>query len=88
MNTQIIITILVAILVIIAIDLAIQCYRLTKIAENAEQRAVIHFKKLIKIENEVKSIDLASASYLSIYNSYRRIKKVIANAHTSTTTHK
>lgn len=79
MNAQIIITILVAILVIIAINLAIQCYRLTKIAENAEQRAVTHFKKLIKIENEVKSIDLASASYLSIYNSYRRIKKVIAN---------
>lgn len=79
MNAQIIIIILVVLLVIIAIDLAIQCYRLTKIAENAEYRAVVHFKKLMEIENEVRSIDLSRATYSDLHNSYKRIKKVIAN---------
>lgn len=79
MNAQIIITVLVILLIIIAIDLAIQCYRLTKIAENAEQRSVVHFKKLMNIENEVRSIDLSGATYSDLHNSYKRIKKVIAN---------
>ena len=79
MNAQIIITVLVILLIIIAIDLAIQCYRLTKIAENAEQRLVVHFKKLMNIENEVRSIDLSGATYSDLHNSYKRIKKVIAN---------
>lgn len=87
MNMQIIIiTVLVVILVIISIDLAIQCYRLNKIAENAEQRALLHFTKLIKIENEVNSTDLSNANFSEIYKSYRRIKKVIANKDTSTIT--
>lgn len=75
MNIQILITVLVVLLVIITIDLAIQCYRLTKIAENAEHRAVLHFTKLIRIENEVNSIDLSNANFIEIYKSYRRIKK-------------
>lgn len=79
MNAQIIIIILVVLLVITAIDLAIQCYRLTKITENAEYRAVVHFKKLMEIENEVRSIDLSRATYSDLHNSYKRIKKVIAN---------
>lgn len=79
MNAQIIITVLVILLIIIAIDLAIQCYRLTKITENAEYRAVVHFKKLMEIENEVRSIDLSGATYSDLHNSYKRIKKVIAN---------
>ena len=40
------------------------------------------------IKNEVDNTDLAEKSYLELYNSFKRIKKVIANAHTSTTTHK
>lgn len=79
MNAQIIIIILVVLLVIIAIDLAIQCYRLTKITENAEYRAVVHFKKLMEIENEVRSIDLSRTTYSDLHNSYKKIKKVIAN---------
>lgn len=86
MDIQIVITILVVILVIIAIDLAIQTYRLNKIAENAEKRALLHFTKLIKIENEVNSIDVSNTNYSELYKSYRRIKKVIANEDTSTIT--
>ena len=42
--------------------------------------------KLRLIKNEVDNTDLAEAGYLELYNSYKRIKKVIANAHASTTT--
>ncbi len=42
--------------------------------------------KLRLIKNEIDNTDLAETSYLELYNSYKRIKKVIANAHTSTTT--
>lgn len=42
--------------------------------------------KLRLIKNEVDNTDLAETSYLELYNSYKRIKKVIANAHTSTIT--
>ena len=79
MDTKLIIIMLIVLLVIIATDLAIQCYRLTKITENAEYRAVVHFKKLMEIENEVRSIDLSGATYSDLHNSYKRIKKVIAN---------
>ena len=79
MDTKLIIIMLIVLLVIIATDLAIQCYRLTKITENAEYRAVVHFKKLMEIENEVRSIDLSRATYSDLHNSYKRIKKVIAN---------
>ena len=42
--------------------------------------------KLRLIKNEVDNTDLAETSYLELYNSYKRIKKVLANAHTSTNT--
>lgn len=42
--------------------------------------------KLRLIKNEIDNTDLAETSYLELYNSYKRIKKVIANAHASTTT--
>lgn len=42
--------------------------------------------KLRLIKNEIDNTDLAETSYLELYNSYKRIKKVIANADTSTTT--
>lgn len=42
--------------------------------------------KLRLIKNETDNTDLAETSYLELYKSYKRIKKVIANAHTSTTT--
>lgn len=42
--------------------------------------------KLRLIKNEVDNTDSAEAGYLELYNSYKRIKKVIANAHASTTT--
>lgn len=42
--------------------------------------------KLRIIKNEIDNTDLAETSYLELYNSYKRIKKVIANAHTSTIT--
>lgn len=42
--------------------------------------------KLRLIKNEVDNTNLAETSYLELYNSYKRIKKVVANAHASTTT--
>ena len=42
--------------------------------------------KLRLVEKEVDNTDLKNPKYLELYNSYKRIKKVIANAHTSTTT--
>lgn len=42
--------------------------------------------KLRLVKNEVDNTDLKESKYLELYNSYKRIKKVIANAHTSTTT--
>jgi len=42
--------------------------------------------KLRLIKNEIDNTDLAETSYLELYNSYKRIKKVIANAHASTIT--
>lgn len=95
MNAQIIIIILVVLLVITAIDLAIQCFRLTKVTEKltdealkANQKASNDSKKLIIIENEVNTKELSDMSHLDLFNSYRRIKKVIANEEALTTTHK
>jgi len=42
--------------------------------------------KLRLVKNEVDNTDLKESKYLELYNSYKRIKKVIANAHTSTIT--
>lgn len=42
--------------------------------------------KLRLVKNEVDNTDLKEPKYLELYNSYKRIKKVIANAHTSTIT--
>lgn len=94
MDTKLIIIMLIVILVIIATDLAIQCFRLTKVTEKvidealkANQKASNYSKKLIVIENEVNAKELSDMSHLDLFHSYKRIKKVIANVHTSTTTH-
>lgn len=42
--------------------------------------------KLRLVKNEVDNTDLKEPKYLELYNSYKRIKKVIANAHASTIT--
>ena len=42
--------------------------------------------KLRLIKNEINNTDLTEMSYLELYNSYKRIKKVIANTNTSTIT--
>lgn len=36
--------------------------------------------KLRLIKNEINNTDLTEMSYLELYNSYKRIKKVVANA--------
>lgn len=52
----------------------------------AERELSEKSNKLRLIKNETDNTDLAETSYLELYNSYKRIKKVIANAHTSTIT--
>ena len=42
--------------------------------------------KLRLIKNEIDNTDLTEMSYLELYNSYKRIKKVVANADTLTIT--
>lgn len=42
--------------------------------------------KLRLIKNEIDSTDLTEMSYLELYNSYKRIKKVVANEDTLTIT--
>ena len=49
-------------------------------------KATINSNKLLLIEKEVENTNLAETSYLELYNSYKRIKKVIANEDTSTIT--
>lgn len=44
--------------------------------------------KLRLIKNEINNTDLTEMSYLELYNSYKRIKKVVANADTLTITKK
>lgn len=84
MNSEILITILVIVLVIITIDLAVQSYRLTTITKDladkaldAEKRASNHFSKIMAIDNEVNKKDLSEMTHLELYNSYKEIKKVI-----------
>lgn len=43
-------------------------------------KATINSNKLLLIEKEVENTNLAETSYLELYNSYKRIKKVVANA--------
>ena len=84
MNSEILITILVIVLVIITIDLAVQSYRLTTLTKNladkalaAEKRASNHFSKVMAIDIEVNKKDLSEMTHLELYNSYKAIKKVI-----------
>jgi|GEM_PF-2658253 len=49
-------------------------------------KATINSNKLLLIEKEVENTNLAETSYLELYNSYKRIKKVVANADTLTIT--
>lgn len=90
---ELIIFLLSAIIGILIICMIVQqnvCdYKLEQIADesyDAEIRASRYSNKLTLITIEVDSIDLSKATYSELHNSYKRIKKVIANADTSTTT--
>lgn len=90
---ELIIFLLLALIGILIVCLIVQqdvCnYKLEQIANecyDAEIRAAKYSKKLTLIRNEVENTDLANTSYLELYNSYKRIKKVIANTDTSTIT--
>ena len=90
---ELIIFLLLAIIGILIICMIVQqnvCdYKLEQIADesyDAEIRASRYSNKLTLITSEVDSIDLSKATYSELHNSYKRIKKVIDNADTSTTT--
>jgi hypothetical protein len=90
---ELIIFLLLAIIGILIICMIVQqnvCdYKLEQIADESydvEIRASRYSNKLTLITSEVDSIDLSKATYSELHNSYKRIKKVIDNADTSTTT--
>lgn len=47
---------------------------------STRRKTSINSNKLLLIKKEVENINLAETSYLELYNSYKRIKKVVANA--------
>lgn len=51
----------------------------TDVAVNAEERAVMHFRKLNKIENLIKEEELKDLKDKNSYSLIRKIKEVISN---------
>lgn len=75
-----IIGILIAYIVVRETIVQAQIKELKEDCNNAELRAVVHFRKVNIIENLIKEEDKKDIKYKNSYSLIRKIKEVISNA--------